>query len=174
MITIIIGTNRPQALSQRLAKYYQNLLTQQSVKSQIIDLEQLPPDFIASALYAKSGSEATTKRFQKIIDQSSKLVLIVPEYNGSFPGILKTFIDALRYPDTFLDKKIALVGLSSGGQGGVLALSHLSDIFNYLGANVLAQKVKLMHIEQHFDGQIMSNDFYQSLLNEQIQKFINF
>ena len=41
------------------------------------------------------------------------------------------------------DKKAALVGISSGVQGAGLALSHLTDIFNYCGMHVLAQKPKL-------------------------------
>ena len=42
------------------------------------------------------------------MSQSEKFVFIVPEYNGSFPGVLKTFIDGLAFPDTFEQKKNVL------------------------------------------------------------------
>ena len=74
------------------------------------------------------------------IQSCDKFVFVVPEYNGSFPGVFKAFVDGLKYPASFKDKKCALVGISSGTQGGALALSHLTDIFNYLGMNVLALK----------------------------------
>ena len=72
-----------------------------------------------------------------------KFVFITPEYNGSFPGVLKAFIDGMRYPGTFEGKKCALVGLSAGNQGAALAMSHLTDIFNYLGMNVLAKQTSV-------------------------------
>ena len=109
------------------------------------------------------------------MSQAQKYVFIVPEYNGSFPGVLKTFIDGLEYPNTFKNKKCALVGLSSGVQGGGLALSHLTDIFNYCGMNVLALKPKLARIEAHIDGDFqITNNLYMQLLKEQAEKFIEF
>ena len=66
-----------------------------------------------------------------------KLVIIVPEYNASFPGVLKAFIDGLTYPGGIQGKKAALVGLSGGGQGGLLAMTHLTDVLMYLGTTVL-------------------------------------
>ncbi|MEZ4903089.1 MAG: NAD(P)H-dependent oxidoreductase [Spirosomataceae bacterium] len=74
--------------------------------------------------------------------EADKYVFIVPEYNGSFPGALKVFIDGLGYPSELLHK-------SSFGRyfrwsaRGALALSHLIDVFNYLGMNTLAQRVKI-------------------------------
>ena len=91
------------------------------------------------------------------------------EYNGSFPGVLKTFIDGLAFPDTFEPKKCALVGLLSGVQGGGLALSHLTDIFNYCGMYVLALKPKLAQISQNIDmeKEIVTNELYRDLLETQ-------
>ena len=40
------------------------------------------------------------------------------------------------------------MSLSSGSQGGLLALSHLTDILFYLGTAVLPQRVRLPHISQ--------------------------
>ena len=106
--------------------------------------------------------------------KATKYVFFTPEYNGSFPGILKTFIDGLHYPDTFKGKKCALVGISSGVQGAVLAMSHLTDIFNYSKMHVLAEKPKLFGIGQNFKDGEMVNPLFKTLLEEQIESLIEF
>ena len=129
MITIISGTNRKNANSYKIAVQYQEILKSKGFKSNIIDLEDLPQDFLTTAFYENMGKNAGFRPMMDLMKQSEKFVFIVPEYNGSFPGILKMFIDALEFPATLKNKKCALVGLSSGVQGSALAMSHLTDIF---------------------------------------------
>ncbi|MTI31838.1 NADPH-dependent FMN reductase [Xanthovirga aplysinae] len=174
MITIIIGTNRQDAVSKNIAHYYQGILKKKGADSQLLDLKELPKDFAFSALYENSGKNQKFNDFRTKVENSEKFVFIVPEYNGSFPGILKTFIDGLKYPDSFSQKKCALIGLSSGVQGAGLALSHLTDIFNYLGMHVFAIKPKLSQINDHFDGKEISNNLYNELLDQQAEGFIKF
>lgn len=174
MITIIIGTNRREAVSRQIASYYQTLLTQRDIRTQLLDLHDLPSDFLTTALYENSGQNQAFNALSMMIASSEKFVFIVPEYNGSFPGVLKTFIDGLAYPSPLRDKKCALVGVSSGMQGGGLALSHLTDVLNYLGMHVLALKPKLALIEEHFDGQKFSYETYRDILDTQVAQLVAF
>lgn len=174
MITIIVGTNRPNSFSATFAEFYLSLLQKRSIPSQILDLHQLPQDFAFSALYENSGKNSEFNKLQSIIEGSQKYIFIVPEYNGSFPGALKTFIDGLSYPHSFSGKKCALVGISSGGQGGGLALSHLTDIFNYMGMHVLALKPKLARIEENWAQDVLINSQYQRIIERQIGEFLEF
>jgi chromate reductase len=174
MISIIAGTNRPNSVSREIANYYSKMLEERQEEHTIIDLADLPGDFVYSALYHNAGKNDTFNRFRNIIEKSDKYVFIIPEYNGSFPGVLKAFIDGLKYPDSFRHKKCALVGLSSGVQGGGLALSHMTDIFNYLGMHVLALKPKLARIERNFDGSDITDTLYTALLNEQADLLLEF
>ncbi|MDW3195764.1 MAG: NAD(P)H-dependent oxidoreductase [Cytophagales bacterium] len=175
MIRIISSTNRPGAVSYKVAKHYQVLLTDLGVESEIIDLANLPDDFIASALYQNSGKNEAFNPIREKMRDTEKYVFIVPEYNGSFPGILKTFIDGLEFPTTFTGKKAALVGLGAGVQGAVLAMSHLTDIFNYCGTNVLAQKPKLAGIGKAMnDAGEITNELYLNLLRDQAKAFVAF
>lgn len=174
MITIITGTNRPASNSRAVANLYGGLLHERNIPSQILDLADLPADFTRSALYDNIGTDEEFNKLSSLINTSDKFVFIVPEYNGSFPGVLKAFIDGLAYPNTFRNKKAALVGLSSGAQGSGLAMSHLTDIFNYLGMHVLALKPRLAQFGQNYDGTAITNDFYLELLNQQIDQFIHF
>ena len=143
-------------------------------KAKIIDLVDLPGDFVGTALYENNGKNPEFNKIRERVQASEKLVFVVPEYNGSFPGILKAFIDGLKYPEGVRDKKAALIGISSGVQGGVFAMSHLTDIFNYLGMHVLALKPKLAGIEKNFEQGKITNDLYNTLLHQQAEKLIAF
>lgn len=174
MITIISGTNRPASRSRAIADLYASMLDVRQEAYRIIDLADLPADFIVSAMYKNTGKNEEFNKLTRIIETSDKFVFVVPEYNSSFPGVLKAFIDALSYPCPFKDKKGALIGLSSGMQGSGLALSHLTDILHYLGMHIIAMKLKFAHIEQNFDGKIITSDLYNELMEEHIDQLIRF
>jgi NAD(P)H-dependent FMN reductase len=174
MISIVVGTNRQNSISKQVALYYKSILDAKNIMSQIVDLVDLPTDFTRTALYENNGKNLAFNAIREKVQTSDKLVFIVPEYNGSFPGILKSFIDGLKYPEGVRDKKAAMVGISSGVQGGVLAMAHLTDIFNYLGMNVLALKPKLACIESNFSNGTITNELYDRLLNTQVEKLIAF
>jgi chromate reductase len=171
MITIVVGTNRKNSVSRKVADYYQGLLKDES---QIVDLADVPGDFIGTALYENNGKNEDFNAMREKVQSSDKLVFVVPEYNGSFPGVLKAFIDGLKYPEGVRNKKAALIGVSSGVQGGVFAMSHLTDIFNYLGMHVLALKPKLAAIEKNFNGLEVTNDLYNQLLRQQADMLLDF
>ncbi|MTI39356.1 NADPH-dependent FMN reductase [Fulvivirga lutimaris] len=173
-ITIICGTNRIDSVSYQISVIYQQLLAKAGCNAEIIDLTDLPNDFAFTALYENSGKNEEFNHFRKLMSDSDKFVFVVPEYNGSFPGVLKTFIDGLEYPGSFKNKKSALVGISSGIQGAGLALSHLTDIFHYCGMEVLSLKPKLSHIEKNFNGEKITNKLYQLLIEEQVEKILAF
>ncbi len=174
MITLVSGTNRPNSVTRQIVDVYERMLNERNVEAKIIDLVDLPDDFIASALYQNSGKNEAFNPLREQMLEAEKYVFFTPEYNGSFPGILKTFIDGLAYPHTFKGKKCALVGISAGVQGAVLAMSHLTDIFNYAKMNVLAEKPKLLHIENHLENGELTNPLFKSLLEEQIESLIKF
>jgi chromate reductase len=174
MIKIIVGTNRKNSLSHTIACLYQQLLLQKGNESEILNLIDLPHDFVFSALYDQNGKNPVFNIFHEKIKAGDKFVFIVPEYNGSFPGVLKAFIDGMSYPNSFRDKKCALVGVSSGIGGGGIALSHLTDIFHYLGMHVLALKVKLAKIEENMSDNLLTNRLYKELLQSQAEMLINF
>jgi NAD(P)H-dependent FMN reductase len=173
MITVVCSTNRKDAVSHLVAKTYMDILKSKSVDHQYINLGDLPIDFTFTALYENSGKNEVFNKYRSMMATSDKFVFIVPEYNGSFPGVLKAFIDGLEFPGSFTGKKAGLVGISSGIQGAGLALSHLTDIFNYCGTHVLAFKPKLMHIEANMTDGALSEP-YQQFLQQQATDIISF
>ena len=164
-ITIIASTNRPGSLTAQVAAHYATLLQQAGTPSAVLCLTALPADFTASALYERQGK--TFAHLQAQMTTAQRFVFIVPEYNGSFPGVLKVFLDGLQWPTTFKNKKCALIGLSKGPQGAALALSHLTDIFHHPGMHVHPLRPKLANIHDSQLGTILGNDVYAQLLADQ-------
>ncbi|MBA9076423.1 NADPH-dependent FMN reductase [Rufibacter quisquiliarum] len=174
MILLISGTNRPNSLTLQITKLYQQLLEARNEASEILDLQDLPLDFASPALYKKEMYSQAFLDLRARVAAVQKIVFVVPEYNCSFPGVLKAFIDGLEYPVALRNKKGALVGLSTGSQGGNIALSHLTDVLHYCGLHVLAQKPRLPFIHKHLAEGNLTYPLYQQLLEEQIEALLTF
>lgn len=173
-ILVVSGTNRPGAMTRKVATYYQKVLAGLDCDSTILDLANLEPGFAERALYHNSGKDEHFNSFVQLMAAHQKFVFILPEYNGSYPGILKTFIDGLPYPNALAHKKAALVGLSANMQGAGIALSHLNDVFSYLGMHTLALRVKLGQIKTYFKEERFTNDLYSELIEMQAKQLIEF
>lgn len=169
MITIIAGTNRPDSNSERIAKFYNNLIPEES---QVLALKDLPRDFVYADTYCE-GSDAFNKIVNENIIKADKFIFIIPEYNGGFPGVLKAFIDAVS-PKHFNDKKAALVGVSSGHSGALRPMDQFSDILHYLKVEVLSAKPKLSGIENLITDEKITDERTIQLLKDQIERFAKF
>jgi len=176
MILIISGTNRRESRSRAIAEIYSEFLTQAATENEVLDLHNLPRDFIFSALYENALTHPEFNQIQAKIDRIAKVLFVISEYNGSFPGALKAFMDGLRYPDTFTGKKGALIGFSSNAQGAQLALSHMTDILHHLGMIVMPDKPKLPFIEELLGGEDkqLRDPFYHELLQQHANRFRDF
>ncbi|MBB3058909.1 NADPH-dependent FMN reductase [Mucilaginibacter gotjawali] len=171
MVTIISATNRPGSSTFKLAKYYQKRLREKGLEAGILSMDQLPANIIETDLYGKR-SEAFAA-IQEIVTNTQKFLFIIPEYNGSFPGVLKTFIDACDFPQSFYDKKAALTGLSSGKYGNIRGIDHFTGVCHYLNLHVMPLKIHISSIKQEFDA---NNDLFKKdtlqFTEEQLDKFI--
>src|ERR1700759_635830 len=135
MVTVISSTNRPGSSTLKLAQYYQNKLHEKGVEAGVLSLARLPPNLVETDLYGERS--AAFDPIQDIITKTQKFLFVIPEYNGSFPGVLKVFIDACSFPKSFYDKKAALVGLSSGKYGNIRGIDHFTGVCHYLHLQVM-------------------------------------
>ena len=150
MTTIIAATNRELSNTMKLAKYYQQQLSLKGHDAEILSLTELPDNLIHTDLYGKRSEE-----FQIIQDKvtaTTKFIFVIPEYNGSFPGVLKTFVDACKFPESFYGKKAILVGLSSGKYGNVRGIDHFTGICHYINMHVLPLRIHIPSINAEFDA----------------------
>jgi chromate reductase len=173
MITIISSTNRPGSSTLKVARYYQKVLREKGIEAGLLSMAQLPENLIASDLYGKRSEEF--QQLQDVITATDKFIFIIPEYNGSFPGVLKVFIDACAFPESFYEKKAALVGISSGKYGNIRGIDHFTGVCHYLHLNVMPLKLHIANIKTEFNeySDLFKEDTLQ-FTDEQIDKFIKF
>src|SRR5215207_8324797 len=112
MIEVISGTNRPGSNSLKVARIIEGLYKKLGVEVQILDLQEMPLELFKPTAYAEKP-EGWQRITDRVLDASG-LHVVTPEYNGSFPGVLKYFIDLLKFPESFERKPVAFVGVSNG------------------------------------------------------------
>lgn len=173
MFTLIASTNRNNSNTLKLTRVYQTILENKGHPSEIISLMDLPENIIQTDLYGKRSPEFQV--FQDKIKRGSKFIFFIPEYNGSYPGILKLFIDCLDFPGSFHDKKAALVGLSTGTYGNIRGVDHFTGVCHYLGITVMPLKIHIPHIKKEMDvlGNFAEGPTLE-FIHQQINGFIHF
>jgi NAD(P)H-dependent FMN reductase len=173
MITIIAATNRPNSNTLKVAKYYQKQLKEKGVETNIFSLEHLPVDVLNTDMYGKRSEEF--QKIQDMISDTEKFLFIMPEYNGIYPGVLKVLIDACNFPDSFYDKKAALVGVSSGKYGNIRGVEHFTGVCHYIHLHILPLRLHIPNIKTELNeaGDLIQPDTIK-FTNEQIDKFIRF
>ncbi|MCB9265300.1 MAG: NAD(P)H-dependent oxidoreductase [Lewinellaceae bacterium] len=156
MITVISGTNRKNSECLKFARLYFEMLkesTEEEVK--LLALEHIPYDWFFPEMYTRQAP--SLKRLQdEYILPATKFVFVTPEYNGSFPGAVKLFIDACtvrKYTSNFKGKKAALVGIATGRAGNLRGMEHLTGVLNFLGTVVMPDKLPISRISDLKDGE---------------------
>lgn len=170
--TIISGTNRNDSFTIKVAQHYKRELQRNQQNVNLLSLVDLPNDFINSDLYGKR-SEAFEQIIEKYFLNVNKYIFVVPEYNGSYPGILKLMLEAMP-TRIFTDKKSGIVGVSSGHAGNLRGQDHLTSVLHYLKMNVHYNKPKLSAVDKLFENGELTNPLAISKLNEHVQQIMSF
>lgn len=150
VIEIISGTNRTGSNTRRVADTVKGYYERLGQPVGMIDLINLPAEIFHPDSYT-----ARPASFQPFVDRvlaSAGLVVVVPEYNGGPPGVLKYFIDMLPFPQSFEGRPVAFVGLGAGEWGGLRPVEHMQQIFGYRNAHILPQRVFIREVHRLFDG----------------------
>jgi NAD(P)H-dependent FMN reductase len=99
--------------------------------------------------------------------------MIVPEYNGSYPGILKYFIDHMKFPDSFESRPVCFVGLG-GIFGGLRPVEHLQQVFGYRNSYIFPQRVFLINVHKIFVNNEITDPLVKDLVAQQTSTFVKF
>ena len=174
MITVIAGTNRVGSRSLHLAKQMVRWYEEAGEAVTLLDLSTLPVSIFAPSVYGEKPAEFVT-RFIEPVMAADGLHLVIPEYNGSFPGALKYFIDLLPFPEAFDGRPTAFVGISAGGSGGVRPVEHMQQFFGYRNAYIYPRRVFIPEIYKVMDADgLLTDESLVERLRFQIQKFSQF
>jgi chromate reductase, NAD(P)H dehydrogenase (quinone) len=181
MITIISGTDRKDGLTHVLATHYHQLIQSKTNETvHFYSLEDLPPDLYGPLMYKK---DTISEAFQAIEDAflipADKFFFIIPEYNGSFPGILKLFIDAASIRSKmaiFKGKKAGMAGVATGRAGNIRGLEHFASVMMFMGVTVLPNMLPISGFNKLLDDDKKNvvDDNALKAIEQQVEAFLAF
>ena len=125
-IPVILGTVRKGRASENVAKFvFAEVQKREGVETEFIDIRALnfPID--------DAGEQIKDAKFSAICERADGLILIVPEYNHGYPGMLKHVLDSNL--KEYIHKAVGVCGVSAGGFGGVRVIENLLPVLRELG-----------------------------------------
>ncbi len=149
VVLIVSATNRPSSNAFHVARFIEELYKSIQVPAELFSLKELDVQIFDSSSYATKSPILLD--FQLQFMESAGLHVVTPEYTGSYPGVLKYFIDLLELPKGFDHKPIAFVGESNGSGGAQRAVEHLQDVFQYRKAHIFPDRVFIPEISKRLD-----------------------
>ncbi|HXT10527.1 MAG TPA: NADPH-dependent FMN reductase [Candidatus Angelobacter sp.] len=173
MITLLIGTNRPGNNSRKIARQVEEVYAELNVPIRVMDLADLPTEIFAPSSYAEKPK--SFQPFAEGILQSSGVHVISPEYNGGIPGVLKYFIDMLKFPESFERRPVCFTGVAAGIWGALRPIEQLQAIFGYRNAFIYPERVFLAQIHGLLDenGRLKNPELLERL-RKQAHGFVEF
>jgi NAD(P)H-dependent FMN reductase len=125
-IPVILGTARQGRASEMVANFVlAEVVKRDGVETELIDIRQIP-------LSTQDAGEAIKdSQFSATVARADALVIVVPEYNHGYPGLLKHVLDTNL--KEYIHKAVGLCGVSAGGFGGTRVIQNLLPVMRELG-----------------------------------------
>ena len=153
-IPVILGTSRKGRASVHTAKLLADLLNRRvGVRSEVIDIAALP-------LPVDDAGEAIKDAgFSAAMSAADGLVIVAPEYNHSFPGLLKHALDSCL--TEYIHKAVGLVGVSAGPFAGIRVVQGLLPVMRELGLVTIFWDINIGQVGKVFaeDGRLLDEAF---------------
>jgi NAD(P)H-dependent FMN reductase len=125
-IPVILGTVRKGRASENVAKFvFEEIKKRPDVTTELIDLRDL------KLATDDAGEAIKDPKFSATIEHADGLVLVVPEYNHGYPGMLKHVLDSNL--KEYIHKAAGICGVSAGGFGGTRMIQNLLPVLRELG-----------------------------------------
>ena len=143
-IPVILGTTRKGRMSAYAAQFvFGELQKRPGVTTELIDIAQLkiPVD--------DAGETTKDPRFAAAMERADAIVIVSPEYNHSFPGLLKHVLDSCL--KEYIHKAAGIVGVSAGVFGGARAIENFQPVLRELGLVSIFWDVNFGAIGKVFD-----------------------
>jgi chromate reductase, NAD(P)H dehydrogenase (quinone) len=172
-IVLICGTNRPGSNTSIITAHLDAIYRALGQPVQVLDLHSLPPEIFAPTSYGEKP--ASFKPFSDAVLGADGVHIITPEYNGGMPGVLKYFIDMLKFPESFERKPVAFTGLAAGMWGALRPVEQLQAIFGYRNAHLYPERVFIPGVNDHLtpEGRL-GNEEILGRLRSQAEGFVKF
>lgn len=153
-IPVILGTTRKGRMSAHAARFMAGQIERrQGISTELIDLSELPMPI------DDAGEEIKDSAFSEKMARADALVIVTPEYNHSFPGLLKHILDSCL--KEYIHKAAGIVGVSAGPFGGVRAIQDFLPVIRELGLVNIFWDVNFGSVANLFDasGKLLDDAF---------------
>ena len=153
-IPVILGTPRRGRMSEHAAELmHAQIELRPGVRTELIDIAALPIPTDDAGETAKDAAFAEKMGF------ADALVIVAPEYNHGYPGLLKHVLDTnLR---EYIHKAVGIVGVSAGVFGGARVIQNLIPVMRELGLVTIFWDVNFTTVQSRFDesGALVDDSF---------------
>jgi NAD(P)H-dependent FMN reductase len=168
-IPVILGSVREGRKSETPAKYIVEKIITAGHESRLVDFKELPLPFynapVMPSVYFKSQyPDINAQKWSNIAKAADAFVIVAPEYNHGYSGVLKNALDWLYFE--FEKKPFGLVGVSIGVVGGARMIENLRPIIENFNAFALRETVMFGPVGKAFDEQ-------ENLIDESYNKKID-
>lgn len=176
MITVISGTNNKGSRTKSVAHTVYNMLKESMDAKDVsfIALDEMDTGWYNTEMY-KDYSKNFPEIQKDVLAPSEKFIFVFPEYNGSFPGVLKMMIDACDLKSCFHHKAAAMIGVAAGRAGNLRGMDHLTNVMHHIKVNVMPHKLPIssVHTLMNEEGEI-NDENTLSAIQSLIDDFIKF
>jgi chromate reductase, NAD(P)H dehydrogenase (quinone) len=157
-ILVFAGSVRTGSFNAKLATLAAGELRTAGMDATLGNLRDYPMPMYNGDLEAAEGLPDGAKRFKELVRAHDVLVIVSPEYNASFPALLKNTVDWISRPTpgepslaVLRGKTAALLSASSGLGAGRRVLRYLTEWLAVLGMKVLPAQVNIAKGQEAFD-----------------------
>lgn len=174
-IGIFVGSLRKASYNRAVAKYLETLAPE-NFKMREIDLSGLT--MFNQDFDDEGTTPAAWTKFRSEVKALDGCLFVTPEYNRSFPAVLKNALDIASRPygqNVWDGKPAGIISVSPGGMGGFGANQQLRQPLSFLNLQLLQQpEVYLGHANAFLDenGQI-TNDSTKAFLQQYLNAFVD-
>ena len=163
-ILAFAGSLRKASSNKKLAAIAAHGAREAGAEVTLIDLKDFPLPLFDQDLEAEQGMPENGKKLKKLFIDHDGLLIASPEYNSSFPAVLKNAIDWVSRPApgepslvAFRGKVATLMSASPGALGGRRGLVHVRSFLGNLGVIVLPDQIAVAKAHEAFqpDGSLV-------------------
>ena len=150
-IPIIAGSTRRDRQSIKVARFVLARLQQrEGVTTELLDLLEYNFPIMEERLHRRDDPPPRLQEFGDKIGRADSFIIVSPEYNNGYPGVLKNALDYLL-PE-YERKPVGIVTVSAGGFGGINCLAQLRLVTIGMGAFPIPENLSVSHDTRQFSG----------------------
>jgi NAD(P)H-dependent FMN reductase len=143
-IPVILGTPRQGRQSEFVAKFIvEQVALREDVETELVDIREIA---IATD---NAGESLKDPQFSATMERSDGLIIVVPEYNHGYPGLLKHVLDTCL--KEYIHKAVGLCGVSAGAFGGTRVIQNMLPVMRELGLMTIFYDLNFSNVQKLFD-----------------------